>query len=188
MKKQIMTKNQRIHLIVELWANACAAQGWDPKDDSLRHAIYERLHSLPEDAPYHIDHTRFRDFTQSDFDRVKAELLRLAKPDNITAQLHQLRQPVIRAEHVIRSFPQLYVMGLCKDRFGTRDWQHLSDSDKQLLALTLHNRDVQPNRDRETVRPEDNETPELPVHTSHLSHSSHSYEPTLSPITEDAPF
>lgn len=83
-----MTPKQRIHLMAELWPQACEAQGWRREDNELRYDIFAQVlgriprHAQTLAAGHHIS---ANDFDNSDFDRVKAHLKFLA--DNIAGAI-----------------------------------------------------------------------------------------------------
>jgi hypothetical protein len=58
-----------------------------PWGDVQRHALHQK-------ALGHMKSSK--DFTNSDFDRVKAAILAIVEPGNLNAQLHQLDQPELR--------------------------------------------------------------------------------------------
>ena len=39
----MLTKNQRISLMAELWPNACAFQGWNEDDKERRYALFAKI-------------------------------------------------------------------------------------------------------------------------------------------------
>ncbi len=85
----MITTKQRIHLMAELWPNACAAQGWQKGDDQRRYEVFaEALGHLSRyqailDRGGHIS---TKDMDNGDFDLVKKHLLHLADKINIVDQ------------------------------------------------------------------------------------------------------
>ena len=67
-----MTTPQRIILMSEWWPNACAAQGWSPKDRNLRLRVLSAAVGREMDSASDLDST-------GDIDAVKAHLLTLAE-------------------------------------------------------------------------------------------------------------
>lgn len=74
-----MTKPQRIHLMAELWPNACATQGWRENDREKRLEVLSAAVGRKLDSAGDLD-------AHEDFSRVKLRLLRLA--DDVDAAGH----------------------------------------------------------------------------------------------------
>ena len=77
-------------------------------------------------------------FTNRDFDRVLQEFWKVTKPTDLNAQVTAENQTRTRALHTIRSFPVLYVLKLCSERFGTREIEHLTLEQLCQFAMTLN--------------------------------------------------
>ena len=81
-----------------------------------------------------------KDLTNREFDRVLAAFAAVSNPDSVNAQMRQSSMPRTRALHTIRKAPAEYVQALCADRFGTRNYESLSDPELMQLAMTLNHR------------------------------------------------
>lgn len=107
-----------------------------PTLDDLRHGVH--IVALGHDCS--SKEIKPRD----EFDRVKALLGLLAKPESLEAitewQDCRKRGTLRRLAHAIRNVPPEYVESICVDRFGTRDWRNLSDQDQHRLVMILKNR------------------------------------------------
>jgi hypothetical protein len=114
------------------WREWAAVRRAQP--DADRHALHI--------AALGVDKSSKR-FTNRDLDKVIAEFRAISQPNNINAQVRQLSQSATRALHTIRSFPELYVIRVARDKFGTTDIAHLTDPQLLTLAMTLNNRDIE---------------------------------------------
>ncbi len=157
-----MTKAQRVLLMVELWPKACLAQGWNVKDDSRRHDLYASVLDAKK---------RAKDFTNRDFDKIKAALLALACSLQGAIEMeHPEIGEARRLRYVIGNnlipelgryveHPELYLRALIRDKFGVvagvKDWWNLSavhpsleaPSELEQLRMTLAARIVQLRRE-----------------------------------------
>jgi len=140
-----------------LWKAACEQQGWEQKDSDKRHAVH--IQALGRDKSH-------KDFTNADFDRVKAVLMVFKDPDNVSARMQldayeacdqeprglpfrkydrapEADDPGERKRLVYRIkqlFPEPYIEKVCADQFQTRRWQDLPISSLTLLRDLLVNR------------------------------------------------
>lgn len=135
----MMTSKQRFHLCVDLWGRVCKAQNWDPRDSDKRHEIYQ---SLCDQGRIHAVH--FRDFTQADFDEVKATFLALIG-DDIAAQVRQINQPRKRRIASLHAYARVAyphnpfgaLNKICKSKFNTNNLDDLTDAQVAMLQYTL---------------------------------------------------
>ena len=142
-------------LFFRLWAEACAAQGWDQLPSASREARrYEMLAACGFDSLKEVDPLR-------GFDRVKARLAVLANRIDIEDQAHKraLHTAVDRLTALHQATSEEYVKRLLKDRFHVQSRHGIADlSAKQLgeLIITCNARlkSVAP---REPVMANDNE-------------------------------
>lgn len=144
-----------------LWSNACAAQGWERKDDEHRHGVHAA--ALGRDKSH-------KAFTNREFDRVKAKLEQLANPDSVTAQmgvdayenadasprampgthygdLPEADDPGERCRLIwrIRDFARElggdpYVLRVCKNMFHTARWEEIPISSLAILRDAMSQR------------------------------------------------
>lgn len=84
----MISKEQRIYLMADLWPSACKQQGWQRNDDARRYALFaEVLGHFPDHARTLADggHISCNDFKKTrdrdDFGAVKARMLILAAAD-----------------------------------------------------------------------------------------------------------
>ena len=87
------------------------------------------------------------DLTNADLDRVVNVFELLTDPDNLAVRLKfdaYLRGEdpgaIARVEYFIRRCPDAYVRALSHGKFGTRQWENLTVSQKKQLSMTLANR------------------------------------------------
>ncbi len=87
------------------------------------------------------------DLTNADLDRVVNVFELLTDPDNLAVRLKfdaYLRGEdpgaIARVEYFIRRCPDAYVRALSAGKFGTRQWENLTISQKKQLSMTLANR------------------------------------------------
>lgn len=128
--------NEEGERVVEI-ATARAKQAHSaPTLEDLRHGVH--IVALGHDCS--SKEIKPRD----EFDRVKALLGLLAKPESLDAikewQHCKTQGTMRRVAHAIRQCPPEYVDRICVDRFGIRDWRNLSEPQQRQLAMTLKNR------------------------------------------------
>lgn len=135
-----MTSRQRIKLMAEWWPDACTSQGWNKNDREKRIEILSQALGREITSANEIE-------TNEDVDAVKAHLLALARPADLTAQLDQANMPRTRAIHAILGFgfSEQYIAAISEDRYGTQDWRSL---DLSLLTGRGQLRDMLSNRAR----------------------------------------
>jgi hypothetical protein len=141
----MMTNKQRMFLM-ELWRKACEAMGWDYRNEELRHEMYCSILGHPK---------RFKDFTQQDFDQVKAQFINLAEGGDLNAQLAidnphlgdrkrllwkiQKEQMVILEAYEVDA--HAYVQSIIRDQFritqGLSSLEDLSNQQLTFLRSTL---------------------------------------------------
>lgn len=78
--------------------------------------------------------------TNYQFDKVLEEFWKVTRRDCVAGQMHAINQARARAMFTVRSFPALYMSGICMDKYGTRDPEHLNLEQLCQLAMTLNNR------------------------------------------------
>lgn len=78
--------------------------------------------------------------TNPQFDKVLEEFWKVSHIDDVAGQMHAATQTRVRAVYTVRSFPAPYMSGICMDKYGTRDPEHLSLEQLCQLAMTLNNR------------------------------------------------
>lgn len=135
-----MNREQRIHMMAELWPNACTAQGWAKGDDEKRYDLFARVlgHKPRHKAKLdHGDHISFNSFDEQDFTDVKKELLlfanRLPKPapaNKKTQTLWVIQNRIMPCIALYRP-ADVYVKTILKTRFkkvpGVATMADLSD-------------------------------------------------------------
>ena len=131
-----MTSKQRTFFFAQLWPAVCERRGWNPGDRSQRMEFFRSVLDTAKS---------FVDFSEGDFDRVKARCLAIIRPGDLNSQLNQIRMPRIRlircAAELIQCVlvykPETYLQGLFEDRFGGRLPSDLDDRELVNLVRTL---------------------------------------------------
>jgi hypothetical protein len=129
-----MSKRQRWYLMRRepggLWFDACEAQGWDFDDAERRHDIYQEVLGRA---------VRFSEFTNSDFDLVKAHFLTLANDlKGAMEDGHPEIGEARRVRHVIKGMaPANYTAAIMRDKFHTTVLDDLDVSQLTQLRNTL---------------------------------------------------
>jgi hypothetical protein len=125
----MMSKKQRIYLM-QLWRIACDNQGWDHRDGELRHDLYLQVLGQPK---------RFSEFSNADFDLVKAHFQTLA--DSLKGAMEDGRPEIgeaRRLRHVIKGLaPATYIAAIMRDKFHTTFLDDLDVSQLTQLRNTL---------------------------------------------------
>ncbi len=101
--------------------------------DDLRHACH--LAALGRDKSS-------KDMTNQDIDQVLAFFRLLVDPDDLSAQV-ALDNPDQEARRRLEwsvthtGLPEAYVLKVCSQKFGTREWKTLDDEQLRQLVITL---------------------------------------------------
>jgi hypothetical protein len=150
----MLTKNQRVHLMAELWPNACVFQGWNENDKERRYEFFARV--LGSREPHKTTlarggHISANDFIktdqQDDFGDVKRELLLLAAADlRQESPVRRTRLWIIRRR--LAPCLHIYKAGaldtILRERFKrarqVNGIEDLSDGDLEKLIWTLEAR------------------------------------------------
>lgn len=142
----MMSNGQRVHMMAELWPNACKAQGWNKSDAEKRYEVFARVLTAPGhvNCGKHLqtiaagEHISFNSFDNADFDAVKKELLHLAdvipSPTSGAVRgekermLWKIRNEQVKCIAVYRGNFASYINKILRDRFKrTVDVNTLAD-------------------------------------------------------------
>lgn len=136
-----MTTKQRAHFFGTLWPRACERMGWDPADRELRLKFFKVELGTPKS---------FADFSQEDYDKVKATCLAIASPEDLHAQLRLLSQPRERRLFKLRELraclalylknPAAYEQAILERRFNGQRPDDMPDRDLDQYLQTLNAR------------------------------------------------
>lgn len=139
-----MTKNQRIHLMRDLWPAACRAQGWAPNDRARRIALCGLALGRKLQSTNEINST-------DEFDRVKAHLLMAA--DNIQGaqevdhpEAGDARRWRFMLERMVKCLAvyvgdtEAYLKPILSDQFGGRHPELLKAHEIERLLMTVTSR------------------------------------------------
>lgn len=151
----MITRAQKIHLMAELWPNACAHQGWDEADKPKRYALFARI--LGQRDPHKATLAAGRDIScnhfvktaeRDDFGDVKNELLLLAGADLIQDSptrrtfLWVIEQRLMPCYRVYKAEASLET--ILRERFGRvkgiNTIHDLRDADLEKLIFTIEAR------------------------------------------------
>lgn len=130
-----MTPKQRIHLQAQLWPDACAAQGWNPKDREKRLYLISRALGRVVASANEIGGNK-------EFDAVKKELLAISRPADLDAQIKMENMPRTRMIKKLEEYPEAYLLAITQDKFRISalygDWRRdLSETQLKQLLYTL---------------------------------------------------
>jgi hypothetical protein len=115
----MMSKRQRWFMMRRekggLWFDACKSQGWDFDNSDLRYDLYQQVLGRP---------ARFKDFSNADFDLVKAHFLTLA--DSLKGAMEDGHPEIGEARRLVATIrskgsPAL-IAHLLKQRFTFAVW------------------------------------------------------------------
>lgn len=123
-----------------LWRAVCRAQGWDPKDQARRHALYAEALGQPKS---------FNALENADLDKLFPLMKRLAGIDMVASQVAldeyeggedpgERRRLIWRIERL--GLDLAYVRSICASFYKTTDWEHLPIPQLTNLRNTLANR------------------------------------------------
>ena len=116
-----MMSNEQRRGLIYWWNQACKAQGWNPKDESIRHALYKDVLGKAK---------RFSQFHNDDYTAVRARLKKLA--GDLNGALEDGRPEINRKRqliHVIKNQqipclalyvpdPLAYINSIIRDKFA----------------------------------------------------------------------
>lgn len=128
-----MTRNQRIHLMSDLWPAAAAVLGCSADDRERRLAEISQALGRPVDSASDIK-------SNKDFDAVKGHLLAISQSANVNAQVAIANMPRTRLIVGIRQRAarlNYHLPALSLDRFHTEDWEGLQEWQLEQLRDTL---------------------------------------------------
>lgn len=149
-----MTPKQE-SLYWRLWSQACQAQAWCTSLGLTSNDINELRHQQHTEA-LGLDKSH-KDFTNRDFDRVKARFELLINPDNLAASIaldhpeHGERKRLIYK--ITRMAPEPYRRKIMENKFHTTDLDHLDLNELTQLRNTLAARATNFRRDAASPSP-----------------------------------
>lgn len=121
----MLTKNQT-HYYWRLWAAVCDTQGWQRSDNTRRYALHAQAR-CPQSM------TRF---TNRDFNR----FIDASAPLRETVDIRDRdRENALHTIH-ISGLSTAYIQSICRDLYGTADYQSLATPQLENLRNLIHNR------------------------------------------------
>jgi hypothetical protein len=137
-----ITQAQRFRLMINargqisFWTAACRQMGWDQADREFRLKTFGEILGRELESASEIGYLK-------EFDKIKAQLLAWAEPDNFKGQMEMTRQPIIRLQNaILAKAPLAYVAKIAGDRFGTTDLDALTEVQLIQLRDTLADHQV----------------------------------------------
>lgn len=115
---------------LSLWTRVCQVKNWDKDDRQLRLDFFSSVLRRPLTSSSQIG-------KMDDFTELKAACLAIIDPTNLEAQLAQAEMPRTNRIFKCRELaPEAYIVAEAKRKFGTDDWEDLSEPD--LTQLRNH--------------------------------------------------
>lgn len=144
----MMSQAQRGYLLWggnSLWRQVCAKLGWEFPANEERHKIYAELYA---EGQGDLTHLNFKDFSQKDFDVLKARFLALIDPADVQGQLDAMEQRRKRLEHACMEQAKAaashgwveYMQRVMNGKFEKNDLEELTEAQLVMLVQTLGNR------------------------------------------------
>lgn len=116
-----------VHQLAEL-------EHWSKNELEEKRREFHKAAGLGPVSAKAINHT-------SDFDAIIGEFLARTQPDNLEAQIHLIKMPLIRLRTRIKCMaPEAYRRAIIQDRFGKKELEELDETELTQLRNTLEAR------------------------------------------------